>query len=208
MEPKRYPSTPHMLFSPGVHRDDKSLKDYSAFEGKEVVVTIKMDGENTNLYRDKFHARSPDGRTHPSRNWVKGLHGRIQHNIPEDWKICGENLYALHSIAYEDLKSYFYCFNIWNEKDECLSYDDTLEWCTLLGLEHVPVVYRGQFDAALIEKIFTDLDKTKDEGIVVRCTNAFTFKEFSNNYCKAVRENHVQTDEHWMTAKIIPNKLT
>lgn len=42
-----------------------------------VVITEKMDGENTTLYRDGLHARSLDSRHHPSRNWVKpnGLRG-------------------------------------------------------------------------------------------------------------------------------------
>ncbi len=204
----KYPRTYHALFSEGATDDDKTLSDYSEFEGQEVVVTIKMDGENTSMYQDNFHARSRDSDNHPSRNWVKGVvHAAIKYNIPEGWRICGENVYALHSIAYENLDTYFYCFNIWNEKNECLSFDDTVEWCNLLDIKFVPVVWRGIFDLKVIENIFKGLDKEKEEGIVVRKTNSFEYKNFKKNYFKAVRAGHVQTDEHWMSAPVVPNKL-
>jgi len=49
--------------------------------GREVVVTEKMDGENTTMYCDNIHARSIDGRHHPSRDWVKMTVGEIHpHN--------------------------------------------------------------------------------------------------------------------------------
>ena len=75
------------------------------FVGQEVVVTEKLDGENTTLYRRGLHARSLDPRPHPSRDWVKRLQGQIGHLIPEGWRVCGENLYARHSLGYDDLES-------------------------------------------------------------------------------------------------------
>src|SRR3546814_8478297 len=77
----------------------------AAFEGKRVIVTEKMDGENTTLYRDYIHARSVDGRSHPSRDWVKQFRSGIAADIPEDWRVCGENLFAKHSIHYTALRS-------------------------------------------------------------------------------------------------------
>jgi hypothetical protein len=35
------------------------------------------------------------------------------------------------------------------------------------------------------------------EGVVIRNAGEFPVDEFSNNVCKWVRPNHVQTDEHW-----------
>ena len=54
----KYPRTPHLPFSPGGTKDDRRLRDINCFVGKEVVVTEKMDGENTSIYRDYYHARS------------------------------------------------------------------------------------------------------------------------------------------------------
>jgi len=42
----KYPSTCHLSWSPEKHRDDSYHPDESFFEGKEVVVLEKMDGEN------------------------------------------------------------------------------------------------------------------------------------------------------------------
>ena len=125
---KKYPRTFHLPWSRSRTDDDKILRTVRHFEGKEVVVTEKLDGENTTLYRNHIHARSLDSKDHASRHWVKMLHGTISFHIPEGWRICGENVYALHSIYYEQLTSYFYVFSIWNENNECLSWDETVEW--------------------------------------------------------------------------------
>lgn len=42
----KYGRTFHLPWSPGAHDDDKTLRDTTHFAGKEVVVTLKMDGEN------------------------------------------------------------------------------------------------------------------------------------------------------------------
>lgn len=71
----------------------------------------------TSLYIvNGFHARSVDSRHHISRDWLAQFHSSIAYNIPEGWRICGEYLYAKHSIFYENLPSYFLGFSIWNEK--------------------------------------------------------------------------------------------
>ena len=86
-----------------------------------------MDGENTSLYQNAYHARSVESRGHPSRSRVKSFHAQIQGDIPSGWRICGENLYATHSIKYENLKSYFLGFSVWNEQNMCLSWEETTE---------------------------------------------------------------------------------
>lgn len=202
---KKYPHTYHVEWSENIGGDDKVQHDLSYLIGKQIVITEKMDGENTNMYREYIHARSLDSNNHPSRNWVKGLWGSIRYDIPEDWRICGENLYAKHSIFYEELPSYFMVFNIWNENNVCLSWDDTVDWCTLIGIEHVPVIYRGIFDVDVIKNI--KVDPIKQEGFVVRLADTFHFDDFSKYMVKFVRKGHVQTDEHWMSQPIVPNKL-
>jgi hypothetical protein len=204
----KYPRTFHLPFSQGVGSDDKILHDLTCFLGKEVVITEKMDGENTTLYYDYFHARSLDSAHHPSRNWVKGLWGQIKHLIPIGWRICGENLYAQHSIRYEALPSYFLVFSIWNENNECLSWDETLEYASLLNLHTVPLLGRGVFDEKYIKNIIQNLDLSQQEGVVVRLAEKFQFEDFQKSVVKWVRKNHVQTDEHWMNQAITPNKLS
>lgn len=201
----KYPRTPHLPWSPGATSDDVYLADTAIFGGREVVVTLKMDGENTTMYRDHIHARSLDSGHHPSRAWVKGLHGAIAHSIPEGWRLCGENLFAEHSIRYEALPSYFMLFSIWDEQNRCLSWAETEEWAALLELVTVPLLYRGLWDEAAIRGIV--LDPTIQEGYVVRTAAAFPYAEFGRHVAKWVRPAHVQTDQHWMNRPVVPNGL-
>ena len=204
----KYPRTRHLPWSPGATHDDLILSGGGAIEpfvDRRVVVTEKMDGENTTLYSDHLHARSIDSRHHPSRDWVKALHGRVAFQIPEGWRVCGENLYAVHSLAYTDLPSYFMVFSVWDADNRCLSWDDTVEWAELLGLHTVPVLYDGLFDLALLEAF--DVDTDVHEGYVVRVADGFAFDDFGTCVAKWVRAGHVQTDEHWMHQEVVPNGL-
>lgn len=117
-------------------------------------------------------------------------------------------MYAIHSIAYDALPSYFLLFNIWDDQNHCLSWDETEEWVGLLGLETVPVIYRGLWDESLVRGLFDPYVKQDHmEGIVVRVARRFASDEFGKVVAKAVREGHVQTDEHWMHKEVVPNKL-
>lgn len=190
----KYPRTYHFEWSKGATSDDKIQKDLSYLEGKEVIISEKFDGENSSMTNEFYYARSLDSNNHPSRNYVKGIWGNIKHLIPNNFRICGENMFAKHSLEYDDLEDYFLVFSIWNG-EECLSWDETLEYCELLGLKTVKVLYRGIFDIEYIKKLKIDTDK--QEGYVVRNSHSFLLKDFKYNCLKYVRENHVTTDEHW-----------
>lgn len=184
--------------------------------GREVVITEKMDGENTTMYRDHIHARSIDSGYHPSRTWVKSLHGKIAHEIPEGMRIVGENLQAQHSIAYYDLPSFFLVHSIWQDST-CQPWRETTEWCELLGLEHVPVLdltdwtearqeaYTwGDWNPFALGGTFSD----EMEGYVVRCTDPFPIWDFQKNVAKWVRKDHVGPENHnWMHRRFVPNVL-
>lgn len=200
----KYPRTLHLPWSPGLSGDDKMIESLAKLEGQEVIATEKLDGENTSLYRGYLHARSVDGRHHPSRDWVRQFHASIQHEIPEGWRICGENLFAKHSIKYTGLPSYFLGFSIWDEYNRCLPWDETLEWFELLGITPVPTLYRGPFDQKALQGLTL---RDGMEGYVVRLAEGFAFSAFRHCVTKFVRKNHVQTDQHWMHGPIEKNDL-
>ncbi len=205
----KYPRTHHVPWSQNIHSDDRVIPNMHGFYGKRVIVTEKMDGENTTMYSDYFHARSVDGRNHPSRSWVKAFWGQIQGEIPERWRICGENLYAQHSIVYDALPTYFMGFSIWNEKNVCLNWDDTMEWFTLLGITPVPILYDGIYDEKLIKGLWDTGKWDQSEGYVIRVADAIHYRNFKDDFAKFVREGHVQTAKHWMfgRADVPTNKL-
>lgn len=204
----KYPRSWHCCWSEGKTKDDKTLKDMSQFEGREVVVTEKMDGENTSIYKDYIHARSIDGRDHWSRSWVKNLQGKIGYEIPEGWRICAENLYAKHSIKYNNLKSYIYVFSLWDDTNFCLKWDDTVEYASILGLETVPVLYRGIYDEKAIKALYDDSKRETMEGYVIRLADGFKYLDFNKSLAKFVRANHVSEDNHhWMFTATEKNEL-
>lgn len=205
----KYPRTYHLPWSPGVTSDDRVLSDLSEFENaSEVIVTVKQDGENSTLYNDYLHARSIEYESHPSRSWLKALHARIANNIPKGWRVCGENLYAVHSIKYQNLEDYFQVFSVWNDKNVCLSWEETKVWTALLELATVPVLYQGPWDKKLIQKLpIESFNNDPCEGYVVRVSEPFHYKEFRKKVGKMVRANHVQTHGHWMRSKLELNKV-
>jgi RNA ligase len=207
MSPQRhkYPRTPHLPWSPGASDDDEHLAGCAHFEGRLVVVTEKMDGENTSLYRDGMHARSLDSRHHLSRDRVKAWHGTICHEIPDGWRLCGENVYAQHSIRYDDLEGFFYLFSVWNAENRCLSWPETREWAQRLRCPVPRELYQGVWDAAKIRALTVNPESA--EGYVVRLAGGFRYEDFARSAGKWVRPHHVQTDQHWMYAPIIPNRL-
>ncbi|MEU3774136.1 RNA ligase family protein [Streptomyces sp. NPDC032472] len=199
-----YPRTPHLPWSPGAAADDVRAGSLAGFAGREVVVTEKLDGENTTLYADGLHARSLDSGHHPSRAWVKGLQSRIGAGIPAGRRICGENLYARHSLPYEDLDSWFYGFSVW-DGEECLDWDETVRYLHGLGIPVPRVLWRGVFDERALRRL--RLDTARQEGYVVRTTDGFARADFGRCVAKWVRSGHVQTDTHWMYAAVVPNGL-
>jgi ATP-dependent RNA circularization protein (DNA/RNA ligase family) len=179
------------------------------FLGKRIVITEKMDGENTTITRDYCHARSVDSARHESRNRVTALWQKVRFDIPADWRICGENLYAKHSIEYNNLNSYFLGFSIWNEENVCLSWSETQEWFELLGITPVSTLAEGTFFTCdEIRNVEKSLNPTKQEGYVIRLADAFHYKDFHISVAKYVRKNHVQSDAHWMHKSIIKNQLS
>lgn len=204
----KYPRTFHLPWSLSKTQDDRQLKDTSQFEGKEVVVTVKMDGENTTFYSDYLHARSLEGLDHVSQHWVKNFHSQVGWQIPEGWRICGENLFAKHSIKYIHLPTYFLAFSIWDGGNRCLDWDSFVEWCELLDLQTVPVLYRGVWDEALIRSLHRPVVEGEErEGYVVRVADGFHYSQFRKCVAKFVRPGHVQTHGHWRNMVIEKNEL-
>lgn len=205
----KYPRTYHFDWSLSLMNDDRRLPSLEPFLGREVVVTEKLDGENTSLYCDGLHARSIDSsrQHHESRNWIKQFHGSIAHNIPKGWRICGENMYAKHSIFYEDLESYFYGFAVYDERNVSLCWDETLAVFDMLGIIPVPIIFRGEFDEAYLRLLAKEQDPSRVEGYVCRVTDEIPYSTWFLNVAKYVREKHVNTSEHWIHQEVVPNKL-
>jgi hypothetical protein len=211
VERVKYPRTWHLPDSPNRGADgDHAYADYATFAGREVVVTEKLDGENTTIYADAYtHARSVSSGYHQTRTWVRALAGRVAHELPAGWRICGENTYGRHSIGYDRLPSYFQLFAVYDPEDRCLSWDDTAAWAQRLGVDLVPLLFRGAFDRVRVLSLLDGASAfgPEREGVVVRWADAFGIDEHVGAVGKLVRKDHVKTDQHWMSGAVVPNGL-
>lgn len=203
---KKYPRTFHLPISPGASSDDKIMTTLDGLICDDLVITEKMDGENTTLHRGGSHARSPDSGGHPSRDWLKAFAAGITPHLAEGERIVGENLFARHSVGYEALPAWFLGF-AWIIGDEVQPWDQTLLRFEELGITPVPVLWRGSYRPGLFETIAAGLDTDRQEGFVARVTDAFPEAEMPRRMGKYVRAGHVQCEMHWMHAPLVPNGL-
>ena len=182
---------------------------------------IEIMLENTDIY---FSCRRPylGSKVNPTKEnaenfWINDFDDYVLLYLEDDdishgalievgYRICGENMYAKHSIKYENLESYFYGFSMWNNL-ECLSWKETLEWFELLGIIHVPVLYKGLFDKSKIIESCSHLDHSTSEGYVIRLLDSFHYRDFKTSVMKYVRPDHIQTINHWMRGSLEQNKM-
>lgn len=209
----RFIRIPHLPWSPGGTRDDLVLTSDSHFEERDVVQTTKFDGENTTMTREKCYARSPDAdMSHESRSYIMRMWAAIRYDIPENWRIVGENLFATHSILYDYLPSYFLGIAVINENGIFLPWEETLEWFELLNIEPVYDLWDGIYDQGVIKmgnlhNTQYTADLGEGEGYVVRVKAAFHEDMAHWRIAKYVKAGHPNTSKHWMRQKLRTNML-
>lgn len=207
----KYPRTYHIPWSPGATSDDKKLPNdwfYGyGWAGSEIVITEKLDGENTAFQDGDVFSRSHavPTRTPWSRNlWdTDGLLWKVRDKISPDEIVYGENLYGEHSIHYDRLPAYFFAFACRNG-NWWFPWDDVVLMAEILQVPTVPVLWRGVIETEpqlrrLISQFMAEPSTYGDtkEGVVIRKVGGFDNDQFPKNVAKWVRENHVQTDQHW-----------
>ena len=105
MEKQKWPRTPHLPWSPGFTADD-IISGLNRIESlKHIIITEKMDGENTTFCREYYHARSLNATTHLSRDWCKSFWNSIRYMIPEGIRISGENVYIPYIVQDTSVNS-------------------------------------------------------------------------------------------------------
>jgi hypothetical protein len=195
----KYPRTLHVPWSEGISNDDRVASSVP-FEGRRVIVTEKMDGECTTIYSDGFyHARSIDSGFAPWRSRVAALASQLSVFLPAGWRVCGENVWAKHSIEYNDLPDLFLWFSVW-DGDWCLPWDESETWMEMLSVRGVSKIYTGLYDERAIKLSFEKYVSSKKrevEGYVIRLHDGFQLADFQSSVLKWVRRDHVKTDERW-----------
>ncbi|MEO1681245.1 MAG: RNA ligase family protein [Pseudomonadota bacterium] len=204
---QKYGRTYHLPGSPGATSDDKRMESTSVLEAAgDLVATEKMDGENTTIHAGGTHARSPDSRYHPSRDWMKAFAAGISPHLAPGERIVGEYLFARHAIPYTALPSYFLGF-AWITHGRVRTWDETADRFADLGITPVPLLFRGPWRPGLVDDLTTALDLERQEGLVLRTASEFPEPAMPQHMGKWVRSDHVTSETHWMHAEIIRNGL-
>lgn len=190
----KYPRTYVLPWSESMGEGDRRMISDEAFSGRRVIATEKMDGVNITLYRNFFHSRSIATNTHSSRRWVQDFWEEIREAIPPGWRICGEYLYAAHTVRYTDLPSFFLGFSVWDSRNLCLGWDDTVRFLDDIGLATVPVMFDGIFDRDAIAAAWRARNRVESEGYILRVSDAFEYGSFRKHSGKFIRDGYRQSD--------------
>lgn len=222
---EKYPRTFHLPWSPGATRDDKISKEPEFLLNKDIVITEKIDGSNVCFEREAIYARSHNGAPrHPSFEYAKALFYRFASSIREDQQVFGEYIYAVHSIAYDKVPAYFVLFGVREDEHGTFGANAKRVWLSWEHVEYfakelsktsvwhvptVPVLWKGQVSSIEeLQKLTNELSGQPScyggqrEGLVVRVASGFANEDFSKCVQKWVREDHVQTDEHWTAQQV------
>merc|ERR1712166_1433130 len=208
----KYPSTPHLPFSPSVNPDDivaNSSQCVGILTG-EIVITEKLDGGNCCIMDGQVYARTHNAPTaHAWFSPIKEMVSYLQYLIPEGLALFGECMVAIHSIEYDQLEHYFYLFGVFDRNTQCwYSWDDVVAFAADLNLPTVPERFRGHVSELKAGQYEGNLQKYLEaqanipsvlaseqtpEGFVVRVPTEFQMAAFERSVCKYVRAGHVQT---------------
>lgn len=161
-ESRKYCRSLHAQISLGTTSDDRFMpKGYvkSFAEKEDLVLTEKLDGQNNCFNKNGVFARSHTAPTvHP---WDKPMRERWEliKNDLNDLEIFGENMYGIHSIAYNNLESFFYVFAV-REGDRWLSWEEVKFYAAMLDFPVVPEI-------PVTQKLGDFLDENKDENVAL-----------------------------------------
>lgn len=201
----KYPRSYHLDFSPGATNDDRIADNIDSLIGTHIIISEKIDGENTGMNNDGVYARSHA--TFTTSAWsreVRQIHNqKVSGNLEEGVYIFGENTEGIHSIEYTNMSSYFYIFGV-RDNDTWLSWDKVEEYSYLLDIPTVPILYNGTINSKkeltdIIKRIMSEPSELGGvrEGVVIRKYKQFHNDDFSSSLQKWVRKDHVTTTTHW-----------
>lgn len=213
---QKYGRTYHFPFSPGTTSDDRINHTYrdDIQQIETLVHTEKLDGENNCLNRFGVFARSHAApTTSPWTNQIRERWELMKRDLG-DIELFGENLYAIHSIEYKRIESYYYvfavrCLDKWLSWEEVKFYAAMFDFPTVpeLDIQQVKDLSHDTLELQILAwaqqpSVFgsTDTQTGEDctrEGVVTRNAGEYLIGDFSHNVFKYVRKGYVKTGEHW-----------
>ena len=179
------------------------MEDPTALAGRDIVVTEKLDGDNTLIFQGGVYGRTGAG-AGPWAGLVKKHHAWKLAGT--DLSLYGENLYPVHTIRYDPMppEETFRAFALRRPDGSFEPFRALEELCTALDIPTVPILFRGRRQSTqeldqLIHRAHAEpsLLGGEREGVVVRAAGEMSAQDFPRMACKSVRLGHVQAETHW-----------
>lgn len=210
----KWPRTPYLTISPSIDTKDHIVNAEQLLH-KPLVITTKMDGANVTITKEKVTARNGDTADHPMFAPLKAMHASFRWSIPENLMLYGEWLFAQHSISYKNqlaLDNYLLIFGVYEPETQLLwSWNEVVAFCKENEFAVVPIIGLRQYSDSWkllqeVWEIFDKVVKSGHEGIVIRNIFPFHHSQYTDNSCKLVRDNHLQTGDDWKNKPIVKNE--
>jgi hypothetical protein len=197
----KHPSTPYLNISPSQGR---TVVDAENFVGYKVTVTEKMDGEIATLYPDGYyHPRSLTHSPHWSRDIVHALIPGILPAMRVNEIFVFENMYARHTIEYNDLGDYLYLLYVVRQ-GRVVGFKETQKIADRNGLVMPSIIFSGRLVSTKQLKTLTGYR----EGYVIRPSETFEYYDIATRTAKYVVTDFIQNgEEHWTTQEPTKNRL-
>lgn len=216
----KFPHTPHLLWlGEGTPREDKLLTTGEArtFLEGDLIVEEKVDGANIGLSvgpdgRVRAQSRGnylAPGRCHAQWNplwpWLAQREETLVKALGGELVLFGEWAYALHTVAYTDLPSWFLAFDVYepaNDRFWSVARRNTL--AETLGLYTVPEVFRGHLVLNQVAGLIgpSHFGAPRMEGLYLRRER----DGYLQQRAKVVgAEFKQQIEEHWTRRALVSN---
>jgi len=217
----RFPHTPHLTWlGRAPPRGDKVMEPHEASQllAGQIVVEEKVDGANLGFSSEGgtlqaqnrggyLDLDTPQGQWKPLKRWLQPLRHELAEALTPDLMLFGEWCYAVHSIQYTRLPSYFLAFDVYDRAQGTFwSVDRRNELTRRLGIATVPELGRGRYTLGELKSLLAEsrLADVPAEGLYVRRESGGLL----SSRAKLVRAEFVQAiEEHWSRRALRTNRL-
>jgi hypothetical protein len=181
----------------------------------QITIEEKLDGANTGIIRHKrgYHLQKRGSLMGTGEhdqftfmgNWARYNEGKLL-EIPMNWIVYTELMFARHLIHYDMLPSYVIVIDIWNGKKYIDRYEKE-KFCSKLGLQIVPLLHYGYgtksglFHYTCEKSKFSSSDSM--EGAVIKNYK----KQMRGKIVRPEFMKGVEESDHWVKHAVKRNNL-
>jgi ATP-dependent RNA circularization protein (DNA/RNA ligase family) len=181
----------------------------------QVVITEKMDGANTGIFKKKGQTflqkrRANVDDSHPQfkrfqKEWYWNNYDKIE-KIPNNLVVYGELMYCVHTIYYDKLPDWFLVFDVYDLRTNLYwKWHDVTRLCHDVGLSTVPFIYFGKTDKLMLKQLMPR------ESAYGKVAEGMVIKNYKRQLRgKIVKPSFVKDpsfEKHWSKRTATFNKL-